>query len=125
MKFLRRLKHSIESLIYWFPVVWNDRDWDQYFLWRLLQRKFEKMNKYFEEDTIAVFETEDEIESLKALKELQQISKNLAEDAWDTYDPFPQNIPYEEKVALAEAAYKKLVDRLSFLLSKYSRYWWD
>lgn len=39
-------KESIQKLIEWFPVIWKDRDWDQAYIYRLLEHKFDSMSKY-------------------------------------------------------------------------------
>jgi len=43
----KKLKYGIANLIKWFPVIWNDRDWDHYFFHILLQKKLRNMEKYF------------------------------------------------------------------------------
>lgn len=41
----RSLKHGIRNLIYWGPVIWRDRNWDDYFMWVLFRHKFAAMAK--------------------------------------------------------------------------------
>ena len=38
---------GIKNLIYYFPIIWNDRDWDHYFFHKLLRHKLNSMEKYF------------------------------------------------------------------------------
>jgi len=45
MKLFRKLKYGIENLIKWFPVIWKDRDWDHWFLYKILQFKLKQMEK--------------------------------------------------------------------------------
>lgn len=44
------LKYGIQNLIRWFKVIWSDRDWDQYFFYRILVNKFEHMEYFFRND---------------------------------------------------------------------------
>ena len=37
------IKHGIENLIDWFPIIWKDRDWDHWFLYKIIHKKLEKM----------------------------------------------------------------------------------
>jgi hypothetical protein len=37
---------GIKNLIRWFPVIWKDRDWDQYFIYQIIKVKLEKQAKY-------------------------------------------------------------------------------
>ena len=36
-------KYGIENLINWFPVIWQDRNWDHYFIYVILQKKLKLM----------------------------------------------------------------------------------
>jgi hypothetical protein len=33
---------GIKNLIYWFPVIWRDRDWDTTYIWNILSYKLKK-----------------------------------------------------------------------------------
>ena len=41
--FVRNIKYGIGNLIDWFPVIWNDRDWDYCFIYDILHKKLERM----------------------------------------------------------------------------------
>jgi hypothetical protein len=43
--FFRNIKLGIPNLIKWFPVIWKDRDWDQHFLYVILQFKLKQMEQ--------------------------------------------------------------------------------
>jgi hypothetical protein len=45
MGFFRSIKYGIRNLLIWFSVIWNDRDWDQWFLYKILQFKLKRMEK--------------------------------------------------------------------------------
>lgn len=34
------IKNGIWNIIRWFPVIWEDRDWDDYYIFALLYHKF-------------------------------------------------------------------------------------
>jgi hypothetical protein len=40
------LKHGIKNIIYWFPVIWKDRDWDDHFIFEVLKHKLKAQSKY-------------------------------------------------------------------------------
>jgi hypothetical protein len=42
----RNLKEGITKLIYWFPVIWNDRDWDHIYIYNILEHKLKAQSKY-------------------------------------------------------------------------------
>jgi hypothetical protein len=39
------LKYGVVNLIAWFPVIWRDRQWDEYFLYALMVKKLQRMEK--------------------------------------------------------------------------------
>lgn len=43
--FVRSIKYGIQNLITWFPIIYQDRDWDQWFIYKTLQFKLKCMIK--------------------------------------------------------------------------------
>lgn len=43
---LKYLKNSITNLIRWFPVIWKDRDYDDYYIFEVLKFKLTNQAKY-------------------------------------------------------------------------------
>jgi hypothetical protein len=43
---LRNFTLSVKNLIRWFPVIWKDRDWDDYYIWEVLKFKLIKQAAY-------------------------------------------------------------------------------
>jgi hypothetical protein len=43
---IRDFFRSIKSLIYWFPVIWQDRHWDDSFIFKVLKHKLIAQSKY-------------------------------------------------------------------------------
>lgn len=43
----RKIKYGIQNLWYWRKVIWNDRDWDYYFLSKMIVHKMKRMDKHF------------------------------------------------------------------------------
>jgi hypothetical protein len=42
------LKYGIQNLIRWFPIIWNDRDWDWAYMAEMLEVKLRHMAEYTE-----------------------------------------------------------------------------
>jgi len=40
------IKYGIQNLYKWFWVIWNDRDWDHYYIFQVLKFKLEKQTKH-------------------------------------------------------------------------------
>jgi hypothetical protein len=43
------LKYGIENIIDWMHVIWKDRDWDEHYLYMIMNKKFERMEKLHRE----------------------------------------------------------------------------
>jgi len=48
MRIYRYLKHGIKNLVYWFPVIWGDRNFDHYYLTAILRHKINDMVKFYD-----------------------------------------------------------------------------
>ena len=46
-QYYRKFKQGIGNLIYYFKVIWNDRQWDYEFFYHLELRKVQKMIKWW------------------------------------------------------------------------------
>lgn len=47
MRLYRSIKEGIDNLIYWFPIIWQDRDFDHYYLIAILRHKMKSMVKFY------------------------------------------------------------------------------
>lgn len=43
------LKQGFLNLKRWFPIIWKDRDWDDYYIWVILEKKLRNQAKYIAE----------------------------------------------------------------------------
>ena len=43
--FFRSIKYGIENLIIWAPIIWKDRDWDHWYLYKMFKFKLIQMEK--------------------------------------------------------------------------------
>lgn len=44
------IKYGVKNLYKWFRVIWNDRDWDHYYIFEVLKFKLEKQAKHMAEN---------------------------------------------------------------------------
>jgi hypothetical protein len=61
--------YGIENIIKWFPVIWQDRDWSQNYIYRILYYKFRNMEYHHKKYS-------DSVNSPEVAKELM-VAKNL------------------------------------------------
>lgn len=43
---LTNIKYGVKNLIRWFPIIWKDRDWDQAYIWDVLESKLRNQSHY-------------------------------------------------------------------------------
>jgi len=55
---------NIKRVIDYLPLIWNDRDWDHYFLISLMQFKLKRMKYYFDNHGIADMTENNELKAL-------------------------------------------------------------
>lgn len=44
---IRDIKTGVKNLIKWFPIIWNDRDYDQFYFYKILEFKMRNMRDDF------------------------------------------------------------------------------
>lgn len=86
---------GLKNLWRWKGVVWRDRDWDYWFLLRMLQFKLGNMEEYFERAAIVdATETVDEIR--RAMSAVDFIlAEGPSEIAWSGWEPY-KNLSWVE-----------------------------
>jgi len=42
-----RIKQGIINLYVWFPIIWNDRQWDQVWFYEMMYKKLDLMEKFY------------------------------------------------------------------------------
>lgn len=72
-------KHSIKKLIYWFPIIWGDCDWDYYFFMKILLHKIKSMETFFYSDKTHIMDAE------KYAREIKQVRILLERYLNDNY----------------------------------------
>jgi len=82
MNFFRNLKKGIWNVISWFPIVWNDRDWDYCFLYELLKFKLERMERCLREHGHSI----DSEKDANSIQECIVILKRLIKDDYVAED---------------------------------------
>jgi hypothetical protein len=87
---------GIRNLIHYFPTIWKDRDWDQWYILKLLKVKLDKMEKYIRNYSIGI-ESENDA---NAIKYVINILNRIINDVYleEALKPFYEKYPdYEWK----------------------------
>lgn len=48
----KTFKTGIKNLIYWFPIIWKDRNWDSHYIFEIMMHKIKAQSKYIGERDI-------------------------------------------------------------------------
>ena len=116
----RLLKTGIKNLIKWFPLIYNDRDFDHGYLYDILYFKLDNMQKFFESDNTYSVDAKLYGEQIKECKELLKRIKDetIYDEYWDGED---FTVSTKEIVKLNEEE----KDKFWSLMREYIDGWWD
>lgn len=109
---IKNFKEGIKNLYNWFPIIWNDRDFDWAFLAIIMSYKLKKMSKFIKENGYHV-------NAKKDAKRMLICSILLNRMINDDYYKDSKNADHE----IYRSKYDN--DYLFELMKKYFRSWWD
>jgi len=122
---IRYFGNSIKNLIKWFPIIWNDRDWDHGYVEDMLLFKLNNMYKRFSNPDLTCVNWE--VEHVKpALKALGLCVKILERRRNNWYTEYWSNRGQtHEELYLLDQLEQRDWRIFCQLLDKYFAYWWD
>ena len=92
-QFFSNIKQGVSNLIKWRKVIYNDRNFDQYFLYKILATKLEHMEDFFINDAYSA-NADKEAHKLMIIKNL---AKRLAEENYLTNATIEYDKLYKNK----------------------------
>jgi hypothetical protein len=122
---IRYFINSIKNLIKWFPIIWQDRDWDCGYVEEMLLFKLNNMYKRFSDPnaTCVNWELEHAKNALKALKIcviiLERRKNDWYTDYW--YNRGQENSDLHLSDQLEQRDWRIFCQ----LLNQYFPQWWD
>ena len=48
----KMFRTGVKNLIYWFPIIWKDRNWDSHYIFEIMMHKIKAQSKYIGERDI-------------------------------------------------------------------------
>jgi hypothetical protein len=91
----------------WFPVVWKDRDWDEYYIYEILKTKLEKQATSIYNNGIHVDAKYDAERMFLCVRLIEMQQEELYEYEWtdpiydESFDEYFKKYPRQYKRALA------------------------
>ena len=104
--FFKNIYRGIVNLVIWFPIIWNDRNWDQYFFYKIMKSKLEKMENLQRKHGIA-------INSKKYANQIKLCINLLHRIIQDDYI-INALIPHEKKWGEAKMIFKPLSENSNY-----------
>jgi hypothetical protein len=68
---------GICNIIVWFPIIWKDRQWQQSFIFEILNHKLKRMEKFYRSDQVYSVEA---LEIADEIKHAQEITQRILDD---------------------------------------------
>ena len=117
--FFRNVRYGIWNIIQWTPIIWRDRDWDWYYLSRIMEFKLRKMNKAFVKYGHHVGSERDARQMLICAELLKRLQDDDAEDFSKQRDD------WRNYYKLHEIRMKEWQEMFGKYMGKFLRNWWD
>lgn len=113
---LKSIKRGIINVVKWVPVIWGDRDWDWYYLTKIMEYKLRKMSISFKEEGVCVGS---EIHA-KNMLICAELLKRLNKDDMTDLGGFNSRNILRHEIRMGE--WQHMLGRY---LGKHLRCWWD
>lgn len=81
----KNLYRGIKNLFKWLPVIWNDRDWDHSYIFKILEHKLKSQAKYTGDRDIHVSAKRDEEIMLTCVKLMERVREGYYEGEYSDY----------------------------------------
>jgi len=109
----RLVLYGSQNLIKYFNVVWNDRDWDFNYCFRLLKKKLECMENY----TRQYGYHEDSVRDADNIKKCIELINKLIEDDYYINKPYQYSYDIERRTKDKELLFQ--------ILNEHIESWWE
>lgn len=108
MTWLRRVRRFLG----WLPIIWRDRNWDYWYLWPILERKFGLMEHHIRDHDFFVGASS----TANELRQAKLLCRRLRENKyWDHPKYIQPGFDQEQQD----------IERLLVLMRRKLRTWWD
>jgi hypothetical protein len=80
-------KEGVKNLVKWFPVIWEDRNWDYSYMERILRQKLYMMEKFFYSDKVHIVDAEKVAKEIKECREILDLldGDELSDEIYKEY----------------------------------------
>ena len=112
--FYYNITQGVSNLFKWRKVIWNDRNWDDNYIFRILQFKFENMEKFFNSDKAYSARAKKDAKRIMTAKNLcKRIVENnyLSNALIDYYKKYGNDFKWEFEPCKDKSNFSTLIDK--------------
>ena len=117
IQFFRNIDYGIQNLWLWLPIIWSDRNWDQYYIYEILEFKIRNTRDLI--DKYSRFVNSDKV--VADMDIICSLFKYVAEEEWLLDDYFKDDHEFYER---NWAEYESR-NRLFMEICDNINHWWD
>jgi len=122
----RSLVTGIRNLIKWAPVIYKDRDWDQWFIYEILKTKLRHQANYFLKEGHLVSSEKHALQILECIEMIEIVqNEKILDEYISTVDIYTDSTMSWEELDAAEGKQRRAKKDLFKHLEKNIDYWWD
>lgn len=123
--FYHQIEQGVRNLIVYFPVIWNDRNWGEHYIYMMLHRKLELKERFFRGENVYSANAEEVANEIKLIKEAldrlikdNYFNKELIANGYDEkygglecFDIDENGFLYDSRPEEAQELFKQASDR--------------
>lgn len=100
-----RIKNGILNLIDWAPIIWKDRDYDHSFLFDIMIKKMNRMEKFFKSENCW---------SVDGIKNAKQICEAIVMLEYIRDEKFEEEAfkEYHDKYSMSHLTFEEMIDTI-------------
>lgn len=120
---MRRFIQRIKNLFRWLPTIWNDQDWDDYYIWEILKIKLKHQAEYIRKHdryTMAQYDANKMKLCVRLIEKIQ--SEEYDSEYIDYYETDIEWVP-SDTPGCVEAVFHEVRNDLEDYFDKYPIVW--
>jgi hypothetical protein len=114
--------NGIKNLVRWFPIIWRDRDWDDHYIWQLIQQKLKFQSNYIGKRDFHMCAKRDAEIMMTCVKLIEKIKDEYYNlEYMDYHDTDWEFIDCEDRPGYSELKFIDISENLDEYFKKYPR----
>lgn len=115
----RDFKCGVKNIIYWFPIIWKDRNWDHRYIYTILQHKLKAQSKYIGDRGIHVTAKRDAEIMMTCVRLIDKVSDEFYSSEYSDYHKDKHWFTPAEKEGYTEWNSRTLEENFDDYFKKY------